>query len=349
MSAALDTVTEPHEGDVIVDNTLLSDMGCSTRGAMRHVLGLTTAEADEAKELKSGSAIHESLAWWLSKQGVDASLRRFTEVYRPWSKEHVAPEDPRAWKNLHSILKFWYAQHPIEKWNFRVNPAEVEVPLAHPLGVIEGKKVVRVAVAAKTGPRVIMVALLDALGKLRTGGRWSIDHKSTGWTGDRFKDRQEDSSQFTGQMWLAKQRGIQIAGIYINGLHVKQIPGSAYKCRTHSVPYAECGQMHLEHMLFPVTRTSHEIEAWEQTARSLAQKFIRLRARVKTVEDVRELPMEGRFMGMCGYCPFRAFCRVGRPVGMAKTFAKRPWNPLTHAQGHVQALKQASVDNQSNV
>lgn len=339
----LDTVTRAQEGDIIVDNTLLSDMGCSTRGAMRHVLGLTTAEADEAKELKSGSAIHESLAWWLSQQGVEASLRRFTEVYRSWSREHVAPEDPRAWKNLHRILKFWYAQRPLEQWNFRVEPAEVEVPLAHPLGYISHKKrSVRVQAENEGGEaRVIMVALLDALGKLRTGGRWSIDHKSTGWTGDRFKDRQEDSSQFTGQMWLAKQRGISIAGIYINGLHVKQIPGSSYKCRTHSVPYAECGHMHLEHMLFPVTRTPHEIEAWERTARMLAQRFIRLKAKVKSVEDVRELPMEGRFMGMCGYCPFRDWCRIGRPAGAARTFAHRPWNPLDHAQGHVQALKQA--------
>ena len=338
-------LVEPREGDVIVDNTLLSDMGCSTRGAMRHVLGLTSAEEEESKELKSGSAIHEALAWWASGKTAEEALARFTEVYRAWAREHVLDTDARAWKNLHRILKHWFAKHPLAEWMFKVDPSEVEVPLSAVLGVVvqTGSRFKVALPPEGIGEmRVVMVALLDLIGKLKTGGRWSVDHKSTGWTGDRFRDRQEDSSQFTGQMWLSAKRGLKLAGIYINGVHVKEVPGSTYKCRTHGVSYAECGIQHLEHMLFPVTRTAHEIQAWEKTARKLAQRFVNLRAKVKTVEDVRELPMEGRFLGMCGYCPFREWCRMGRPAGSARTFAHRPWNPLDHAKGHIQALKGAS-------
>lgn len=328
--------------DIIVDNTLLSAAPCSTKLAMRHVLGLTTE--GEAKELRAGSAVHEALAWWLCGQGEDKALERLTLSYKAWAAEHVAPDDRLAFRPVKRILKHWFQQHPLEKWNFVVKPEEVEMPLAAELGrIVNGSKVVKSTGPSFDGlPRVVMVALLDALAKMRTGGRWSVDHKTTGNTGEYFKNRQEDSSQFTGQLWLAKQRGLTLSGIYINAIHLKPIPGSTYKCKTHGgVPYAECGLKHMEHKLFPITRTAHEIDAWELTARGLAKKYVRLLATVSTIEDVRRLPMEGRFAGMCGFCPFREWCRLGRPAGAARTFAHDPWHPLEHAQRHVDAIKEA--------
>lgn len=330
---------EIRPSDVIVDNTILSSFICSTRGAMHHVLGLKTTQ--EAATLRSGQAVHEGLAWWLCTGGdVEAALDRYDEVYREWSKANLPADDRLAWAPIRSILAYWFKKNPYDKWKFVVKAEEVEVPLVATLGFADGTRV-RTLPHEKDNPRVVMVALLDAIGKMRTGGRWSIDHKTTGKHYEAFEKEQEDSSQFTGQMWLAKQNGMVLSGVYINRIHTKEVPGSNKRCSTHATTYAECGQQHLDHRLFPVTRTPHEIDAWERTARGLASKYLRLRERVKTVEDVRELPMEGRFARECTYCDFRDWCSMGRPAGATKSFIKDRWNPLDHAKKLAEAVKGA--------
>src|SRR6267142_7069676 len=129
--------------DVIVDNTLLSDAVCSTKLAMRHVLGLTT-ESDK-KELRAGQAVHEGLAWWLCQQGEEKALERFTLSYKSWAAEHVPPDDRLAFRPVKRILQHWFKQHPLEKCNFVVKPAEVEMPLTAELGEWRGYRMVMVA------------------------------------------------------------------------------------------------------------------------------------------------------------------------------------------------------------
>lgn len=293
---------------------------------MRHVLGLTSK--GEASQLKAGQAIHEALAWWLCGQTVEQALARFDETYRVWAKANVPADDRLAWKPLRGILKYWFRTHPREEWQFVVKPEEVEVALVAELGVIKGE-------------RVIMVALLDFIGKHRTGGRYSVDHKTTAKRFEQFKQEQEDSSQFTGQLWIAKQNGLTLAGVYINRIEVREVPGSNRKCSNHGTTYAECGQKHLDHRLFPVTRTPHEIATWEITATGLAKKYLRLRNTVESAEDVRELPMEGRFFRACTYCEFREWCRVGRPLGAVRSFQENRWKPLEVAAEHQAAVKEA--------
>lgn len=316
------------ETDLVVDNTILSDMVCSTRGAMRHVLGLGTK--GEAAQLRAGSAIHEALAWWLCGQPVEKALGRFDENYREWAKTNVPGDDQKrlGWKPLKAILRHWFKTHPLEEWQFVVKAEEVEVALVAELGTIKGE-------------HVVMVALLDAMGKNRRGGRWSIDHKTTAKRFEQFKQEQEDSSQFTGQLWIAKQNGMELSGVFINRIEVREVPGSTRRCSNHGTTYEECGQQHLDHRLFPITRTPHEIEIWELTARKLVAKYIRLRNTVESVEDVRGLPMEGRFFRACTYCEFREWCRVGRPLGAVPTFVENRWNPLERAKEQAEAVAEA--------
>jgi hypothetical protein len=321
--------------DVVVDNTLLEAAArCDTLVAMRHILHL--APAEEAKELRAGSAVHEVLAAWLSGASTEEALGRLNE-YRQWAKEHVPPDDRLRYQNVKKIVAFWLKRHPLQDWPFLVNPAQVEMPLTAPLGVLREGKLARVQQEwelndPKRPPMVVMVALLDAVGKHRkSGGLWSVDHKTTSNTGEWFKSRQENSSQFTGQMWIARERDLLLSGVFINGIHLREVPSSNGRCKQHGTTYAECGNNHPEHVLFPVTRTPHELDAWETTARRLTRRFLVLRGQVRTIEDARELPMQGRFNGACGFCPFQKWCRSGRLAGAAKTFTEQPWRPLEHA------------------
>lgn len=319
-------VTDVLPADIIVDNTLLTSVAkCDTQAAMRHVLGLTTE--GESANLKAGSDIHEAIALWLSGFTVDEAMAHFKTLYRDWAGEHVAGDDRLSYSNVARILKHWFGKVGA-KWPFVVDPAEVEVPLVAELGEIKGR-------------RVVMVALLDAIGKLKTGGRWSIDHKTTKSVSDYFRQDQEYSSQFTGQLWIAREAGYELSGVYVNAIELKTIPGSDRKCSQHGTTYKECGIGHITHDLLPETRPAAEIDAWYQTAVGLVKRFIRLVDKVQTVADVREhAGMQGRFIhGACGNCEFREWCRMGRPKGSAKTFVENPWRPLERAQARVEDVR----------
>jgi hypothetical protein len=298
---------------------------------MQHVLGLTSSE--EAKELVCGQAMHEALAWWAcGKNAVEAGAQ-FTRTYKPWAEEHNIPETDRlGFYPVKRVLQHWLTNHPLEKFPLVMDPAEVEVPISAELGTIRGR-------------RVVVVALLDALAKARTGGRWSVDHKTGKYMGDDFKGWQDVSSQFTGQLWIMREWGKRLSGVYINGIHLRETPSSNKKCSNPShggVKYAECGLLHHEHTLFPTTRTDAELDAWAVTAQRAALKLIRLQERVESVEDVTRLPMEGRFLyGACRGCEWKNWCEQGRPKGAARTFTNRVWNPLEHAQQLVRAREAA--------
>ncbi len=312
--------------DLIVDNTILTSVArCKTQAAMRHVLGLTTGH--EGIELLAGQAVHEVLAWWASGQPDEAALTRLRH-YNP----EVPPDDDRLSPcNVRRITAFWLRQHPLASWQFAVKPEEVEVPMIHSLGVIRNRQ-------------VTMVALLDLIGKRKTGGRWSVDHKTTKQINKWFEDDQETSSQFTGQLWLAKQKEILLSGIYVNALEYPRLPSSDRKCSTHGgVLYKECALKHASSRLIPIIRTPAEVDAWEITARRLVKQYIYLLETVETVADVRGVPMDGRFTRSCARCEFREWCEMGRPPGSAKTFKREKWNPLEHAQKHTQTMRKEAT------
>lgn len=333
--------------DLIVDNTILTDTRkCQTLTAMRHVLGLATPS--EAVELRCGSAVHEGLARYLVTGSAKKALARFDAAYQDWAASHAPKVDRDGkphrllWAPVHRILAHWLDAHPLNRWPLIVDPAHVEVPVWGELGVLINGKLKAPDTEIDGGPahthpsvegRVLMVALLDAIGKTRAvGGYWSIDHKTTSRIGDWFKQDQEDSSQFTGQLWLARQREIVgLHGVYINALELPRLNSSDRTCRDHGVPYKKCALAHIGSMLFPITRSSHEIENWESTARSIARTFLKLKTGVRDVHDVRELPMDGRFTRACGRCTFREWCRIGRPAHGASAFVEQRWNPLDHA------------------
>lgn len=313
--------------DLTVDNTILTSVArCKTQAAMRHVLGLTSGE--EGIELRVGQAVHEVLAWWASGRPDEASLTRL-RPYDAWVKDHLPPNDDRlSGRNVRRITAFWLKHHPLSSWQFVVKPEEVEVPMVHELGEVKGYK-------------VTMVALLDLIGKNKTGGRWSVDHKTTKQVGKWFEDDQDTSSQFTGQLWLAKQKGIMLSGVYINALEYPRLNSSDRKCSAHGgVPYVECALKHVSSKLFPVIRTPREIDAWELTAHRLVRSYIRLLHTVESPADIESVPMDGRFTRSCSRCEFREWCSIGRPAGAAKSFKKDRWDPIAHSQKGAQTMKE---------
>jgi hypothetical protein len=336
--------------DLVVDNSILKSMICSTQGAMRHVLHLTTQHAKV--ELECGSAIHEGLARYFVTGDPTKGLARFDKVYRPWALENVPKLDKEGrpsrllWSPVHRIFERWLRDNPLKRFPFVVDPGHVEIPVWAPFGDFvdgrlrpydaEDERPDLLKNPTRRTPVVVMTALLDLIGKSKVaGGYWSIDHKSSSSLGPWFKDNNEDDSQFTGQLWLARQRiDVPLKGVMINGIELKSLNSSEKRCSKHGVPYVKCSlepEHHSPGLRFPVTRSRYEIDAWETTAIGLAKKYVRLRSHVSTLDDIRDLPMEGRFARLCSRCEFRDFCRLGRTKQAATEFKKEIWNPLDHA------------------
>lgn len=321
------TPNDVTDDDLIVDNTILSSTAqCHTQAALRHGLGYTTES--ESAAIMSGQFAHEVLAWWMCGKTPEEAITRL-EGYREWTAEHGVGEDDRlAYSNVRRILKRWFQINPREKFPYVVNPADVEVPMVAELGVLAD------------GQRVVMVALLDALVKSKTGGRWTMDHKTTKYVNDWFKDDLDDAAQFTGQLWIAEENGQPLSGVVINALEFRKIPDSNRKCNQHTdSKYVECGIAHVTLERFTATRTPAELVSWAKTALGLARTYAKLKAKVAADPlVVTQLPMQGRFNRACKNCEFREWCSMGRPKGSLRTFTERRWNPLERAKEHAEAL-----------
>lgn len=320
----------PLADDFVVDNSIMrAVLTCSTLAAVQYALHLNAK--GQAPALRQGQVGHAALAEWLDTESPNLALK----VYRAGYAADVAPAvaalakgEPRAEKErarlgferTRAILKAWLEARPLATWPLKVAAGDTELPISAPLPF-----------ALKDGRRVVFVALLDAIAKRRTGGLWSIDHKFRKGITDWWKAKQQASAQFTGQMYLAREWGIEVAGVYVNAIEIPEAKTSDRKCSEHGQAYKDCDTKHARHELFSTTRSAGEMAAWLATMRKVVPRWATLRDRVQTLDDIhaRAVPMEGRFNEGCTFCDLKAWCDAGRPVGgRGDWFQSHRWDPL---------------------
>lgn len=309
--------------DIVVDNSTMSAwMKCDTRAVVEY--GLHLKPKKEGPQLKQGQAGHAALASWFEGASAEKALTTYERAFERDVSSALAmlpAEDPERLRlslpRTKKILGEWFDARPREGFPLRIDAADVELAISAPIMTL------------KDGRRVIYVALLDALGTRRTGGRWSVDHKFTRAITDYWKGKQEDTSQFTGQAWLQGEHGLQLAGTYINGIEVPGPKTSSRQCSDHGLPYVKCDTRHVRHDLFMVTRSKLEIVAWLETVRREIPRWVKWRDRITSLDEIGQVGMRGRFNESCTFCGHREWCRVGRPVrGRVDWFVEERWNPL---------------------
>jgi len=305
-----------------VDNTILAaTAACSTKAAMRYVLGLVPIEQEtDSGPMIAGQAAHAALDGFLRTGDADKALEEFDAVYVPYLAAREAagnpiPDNDRlAPANVKACLEEWMQTH--QTLPYTVDPQRVEVGFSVPLAL-----------------EVTFVGRMDGL--VQTQGAWYVlEHKTTGRMDTRWRARFRSSAQITGYVWAATvQEKLPVVGCYVNGIEFAKLPSDdKRKCRTHGVAYAECGMHHARSDLVVELRSPAQLEQWQQTAVQMAQRFLRLREVVKGPEDVRTLPMEGTLTGECVWCPFQTWCMLGRPAEAAKVmFREERWEPYKHA------------------
>ena len=318
-------------GRLVVDNSILSATAkCSTYAYVRYACGLNTK--DESLALRAGSAIHVGFAVWLSGGKPAEAIRAMSEDYehavelylRKVERERLSADDRRFQPEWVEAVFSQYLTRYATRWPFKVIIADAtEKPISAPFEI-----------TIPSGKEVTYVARLDAIvRKWESGGKWLMDHKSTKKVSEWWEAKQKTSSQFSGQMWLARTIPLQAEGVVLNVIEVPEPHRSVNKCRDHGVSYQECSIRHAGSTFIYVTRSEAELEAWVFSAKKLIRKYDRLLARAEEmgVAGVVGVPMEGRFNEGCTFCSMKEWCRLGRNVrkpAVRATFVSDVWDPL---------------------
>lgn len=308
---------------IYIDNSILCSVAtCDTRTVLRYILGYTTRE--ERANLLSGTAGHDANAEYFRTAGdKQAALDKFAEVYRDWADANVPPDDRLTYENTHNIMNAWYDAHPLDKADFTVDPAQVEIGFSFPLDS-EGE--------------YVFVGRIDAIVTDNATSRARVlDHKFPGRIDAKFARNFKTDTQFTGYIWAASQTlGIPVDGGYVNGIEFSRLPSDpSRKCAKHGTTYDECGFLHLNSQLLIVNRTPQQIARWRVNALALAKRFAELKRKYNLPDYLPAVPMQGTFIyATCAFCEAHDFCITGKPVAQIDSlFQISPWEPFEHAFG----------------
>src|SRR5262245_55354459 len=303
MSANADRFGWAPSGALRLNNTMLSKIQTCTTQALLAWHHWTDAEEHAA--LRAGIAAHAALERYFSAPEMsELAMETYTEEYRPWAHEHVAPSDRLSYRNTSQILQAWMEQHPLSALPFIVR--HTEIPFEVPLD-------------AKGD--IVLTGQMDADADLReTGDRIVVDHKTTATVSSWWSSQYRLSSQVSTYVWALRRHlgGEKVVGMVINAIEFSKLPtDAARKCRQHAVPYAECSTLHARwQMIGPIGRSPAQLAMWRTSALKAAQDFRRVLEEHPTLDTIHECEAQGQFTGACRGCPAQAWCETGRDLEM---------------------------------
>lgn len=302
----------------IVDNsTLTAVASCDTMAALRYVLGLTVDE--DRGPLRAGHLAHSILADYLRGKSIPDIVQTADVLeYLEWATEAIPDKDRLSTPNVLRIMSRWMETHPVAGLPFQIDAGLIEVGFSAPLT-----------------EDILFVGRMDGLVRDANGVWYILEHKTTGRLDETWRRRYKTSAQITGYVWGAQQYLNQpVAGCFVNGIEFSKLPTDTKKCRTHGVPYTECGSQHAKFEMLIEHRAPHQLESWKRDAIKLARKFKALKAMVSDLSDLEKqsIAQTGQLTGACMYCQFADFCAVGRPVAIGQSLMRyEPWSPFDHA------------------
>lgn len=317
---------------LVTDNSILSGTAkCHTYAYARYACGLGVK--GDSLAMEAGSAIHVGMERWMKGEGTRRAIMGMSSYYEPVVDNYLRSieEDNLPENELRLApdrVAAIFAQHLSrleERFPFKIIQAGVEKPVHAEMPNVEGVG----------GRKVLYVARLDAIvRKWEEGGKWSFDHKTTRSITDWWKDKQKVSSQWSGQVWIGQQHGVEkLEGVIVHAIELPKPYTKTSNCKEHGVPYTECSVRHAGYDFIYITRGPAEMEAWELSARRLIAEYAGLKDKAdrEGIAGVHEVPMQGRFNEGCVFCGMKEWCRVGRPTGARQLkvyFREDPWDPL---------------------
>lgn len=296
-----------------VDNTLLCDVAkCDAAGVARHVLGLRSMDEKLAADM--GNVCHDGLEVHFNGgtkqevlQAIETSHGKFLPPGTPVAEERFALE------NIKKIIGRFVDMRPVELFPFSVvHTEEVKsVPLADD---------------------VTFYMKRDMLVQDKNTGFYApLDHKTTRIISEWWSKKYRMLSQLTGYCWGTQQEvDTPVEVCYVNAIELQKVPDSNRKCRSHKVPYIECGPEHIKFELLTYSRTQEQMERWKEDALMLARHFGILKQGFPSVDYLQHSRRNGAFTDGCTFCEYKKWCAAGFRPEMAESFVVpdlwAPWD-----------------------
>jgi hypothetical protein len=315
---------------LVVDQTLAKDVArCSRRAVLRSWHGY--APLEESVFLHSGHAVHSGLADYFSNWDQKRAMAEIgLEYSEPWSAQleeakqrAQSGEDEKEdsilrlhWDNVARVMETWFEFNTRSSLPFDV--VSVEEPFALPL--VDG---------------VYLVGRIDAdVVDKATRLKRTLETKTTGRVDRRWVRQFRNDAQNSLYLWANEQiKGELYTGTFVNAIELSRAPGSDRKCSKHNLPYRECGSLHPNHQIVPVHRTEEEVATTLRDTIGLANKYWDTVERWPKLEQIQEVPAEGRFTGECTYCTFQEFCAIGaKPEALESIARVERWEPFEGIQ-----------------
>ena len=315
------------DGRLYVDNSILAtEAVCQTHASLRYGLGYDAPGV--RVKMNVGTAIHAGMDVFFAGGSVPDVLAAFEKAYTAMGiGQAIAAMDEKQQKGLQAYtlanLKVIVGEYCTRNamLPFEVDTTTIEQGFA----VLLDREFNIWYTGTPDVGKVVMRG---------SGSVYTVDTKSTGsYLTAEYKRGYRTASQVTGYLWgLREVTGLPYVGAFINAINIKKIPDSNRRCSDHGVQYSECGLMHAEMELFPVTRTPQQIDAWRVNAIALARRYRARLERVRTAADLPMVPMEGQFAqggGVCRQCMAADFCALGRPAAFVDSMFERAgvWDP----------------------
>ena len=312
---------------LVGDASLARDVAtCMRRAVAGRWHGLTSLE--ESRYLLSGRAVHAGLATYLRAAGYGdvAEAMDVIEAMYGWfgsDPARVEPDDRLSWANVKRVVQAWFEKHPVPVLPFETRA--VEEPFALPIA-----------------NGVVYVGRIDGdVVDKATRTPYVLEHKTTGRVDKAWFRQFDNDAQNSLYLWAKEQiSGDLYTGIFLNAIELSWAPTSDMKCKTHGVKYSECGALHPNHAMRPVARTPDEVESAKRDFVALMNRFWDVIEQYPELEDLPNVPAEGRFHGACSFCTFREWCAVGaKPEAIPGHLREEVFEPFAGVQpGRFQEL-----------
>jgi hypothetical protein len=280
-------------GITFLSNSSLTSMGCSTKALLRNHFLFTPQDAN-TEAADAGRAIHHALATYYGDAdrttAKQAALTALADSYA----DLIITQDRLQLGNVRDILETYF-DTPQAHSLTALSPEHVEYDFCLPL---------------TPDGRIAYFGSLDIIGiHANTGVMTVTDHKTTGQLTQHWLNAFTMSSQLSSYIWVARYLfDPHLTACTINAIEIRALPMSTKKCRIHGIPYDQCRLMHTRFAQATYARTPAQIDEWQATAVTLAQRYQALTKDV-TLTQLDSWSKEGSFAEKaCEFCPYTPLC-----------------------------------------
>lgn len=285
-----------------------------------------------AEPLLVGSMFHEAIAGYFKSDGeTETVVRDFRAAYHSAEQQgNFSPEllqdKPRfGLQNLEKLLGEWFNRHPLpDGLPISIyDKSLVEVPFEIEVGEI--------GVKGEIVP-VRVIGYLDLLGE-EGDDLWNWENKTTAWITKEWKSGFFSDPQITAYKVAAERlTGRRVLGTYINAVEISLLPNSpTLQCRAKTphvgadgkkLHYSECGPLHANMVVFPVTQNEALEAQWQKDVLFFAKRYFDVLTKFVPMGIVgaTRTRTQGKFTGACTFCDFNRWCiNAGRDVDFAES------------------------------